>query len=76
MKVLTPGRIGDLTLRNRIIKPATYEGMSPGGRPGPGLIDLHGDLARGGVGLTTVAYAAVEPEGRTLSLQGAYWLIR
>ncbi len=69
MKALSPGRIGGLTLRNRIVKTATYEGMSPGGRPGEALIALHGDLARRGVGLTTVAYGAVEAEGRTFGEQ-------
>ena len=32
MKALEPGRIGSLALRNRIIKTATYEGMTPDGQ--------------------------------------------
>ena len=66
---LEPGRIGQLALRNRVIKTATYEGMSPGGHPAPALSDHHVELARGGVGMTTVAYAAVCPEGRTFEEQ-------
>ena len=66
---LRPGRIGSLELRNRIIKTATYEGMSPGGHPAPSLTEHHVELARGGVGMTTVAYAAVCPEGRTFEEQ-------
>jgi 2,4-dienoyl-CoA reductase-like NADH-dependent reductase (Old Yellow Enzyme family) len=62
---LEPAQLGPLTLRNRILKAATYEGMSPGGRPSAALVEHHRALARGGVGLTTVAYAAVASEGRT-----------
>lgn len=69
MKALTPGRIGSLELRNRVIKTATYEGMSPGGVPSDRLIDFHAGVAASGVGMTTVAYAAVEPQGRTFGDQ-------
>jgi 2,4-dienoyl-CoA reductase-like NADH-dependent reductase (Old Yellow Enzyme family) len=60
-----PGRLGPLSLRNRFIKAATYEGMSPGGLPSPALVRLHRRLAEGGVAMTTVAYAAVDRDGRT-----------
>lgn len=60
-----PGRLGPIELRNRVIKSATYEGMSPGGVPGDALVDFHATLARGGVGMTTVAYCAVHRDGRT-----------
>ena len=65
----TPGRIGALTLRNRVIKTATYEGMCPGGVPSEALVNHHRELAAGGVGMTTVAYCAVSPDGRTFSEQ-------
>ncbi len=65
----SPGRLGPLTLRNRFIKSATYEGMSPGGRPSPALVQFHRRLAEGGVGMTTVAYAAVHADGRTFEDQ-------
>jgi len=68
-RAFTPFRLAGLTLRNRIIKSATYEGMSPGGRAGSALVEHHAELARGGVGLTTVAYAAVASAGRTFSEQ-------
>jgi 2,4-dienoyl-CoA reductase-like NADH-dependent reductase (Old Yellow Enzyme family) len=60
-----PGRLGPLTLRNRFIKAATYEGMTPGGLPSPALVQLHRRMAEGGVAMTTVAYAAVDRDGRT-----------
>lgn len=65
----TPLVIGPLTLRNRFIKSATNEGMSPDGIPSRQMVQLHADLAAGGVGLTTVAYCAVSAEGCTLPNQ-------
>lgn len=67
--VFAPGKIGPLTIRNRIIKTATYEGMSPQGIPSPALTEHHSRLAAGGVGMTTVAYCAVSPNGRTFAEQ-------
>ena len=67
--MLQPGRINGLALRNRVIKTATYEGMSPGGRPSPALTEHHVALAKGGVGMTTLAYCAVDNSGRTFADQ-------
>lgn len=63
--VFSPGRIGPLELRNRTIKAATYEGLSHRGRVTRELVDFHAAYARGGVGMTTVAYCAVDKDGRT-----------
>ncbi|MDA3644482.1 NADH:flavin oxidoreductase [Saccharopolyspora indica] len=63
--VFSPGKIGPLTLRNRTIKAATYEGLSHRGKVTQDLVDFHVRHAAGGVGMTTVAYCAVSPEGRT-----------
>jgi 2,4-dienoyl-CoA reductase-like NADH-dependent reductase (Old Yellow Enzyme family) len=63
------GVIGPLRLRNRIIKSATFEGMSPLGVPSPALIEHHRRLAQGGVAMTTVAYVAVDVGGRTFADQ-------
>ena len=65
----SPVSIGPLTLKNRFIKAATNEGMSAGGVPSKQLALLHGNLAGGGVALTTVAYCAVSRDGRTLPNQ-------
>jgi len=64
-----PARLGALGLRNRVIKTATYEGMSPGGVPSDALVEHHRALAAGGVGMTTVAYCAVSADGRTFADQ-------
>lgn len=64
-----PGKLGPLTVRNRTIKTATYEGMSPRGVPSPALVEHHRTLAAGGVGMTTVAYCAVSADARTFEEQ-------
>ncbi|MBN2192411.1 MAG: NADH:flavin oxidoreductase [Polyangiaceae bacterium] len=61
----SPFRLGGLTLRNRIVKTAAFEGMCPRGDVSDALIEHHRTIAAGGVGMTTVAYCAVEPDGRT-----------
>jgi 2,4-dienoyl-CoA reductase-like NADH-dependent reductase (Old Yellow Enzyme family) len=64
-KVFAPAALGPLTLKNRIIKAATFEGVMPGGRVTDELIAFHRRVAAGGAAMTTVAYLAVSPEGRT-----------
>jgi 2,4-dienoyl-CoA reductase-like NADH-dependent reductase (Old Yellow Enzyme family) len=63
--VLAPAQLGPARLRNRVIKAATFEGRTPHALVTDELIDYHLRPARGGVGMTTVAYCAVSPEGRT-----------
>lgn len=63
--VFAPAKLGPVTLRNRIIKSATYEGLSRRGLVTDALVGFHVRMAAGGVGMTTVAYCAVAPEGRT-----------
>jgi 2,4-dienoyl-CoA reductase (NADPH2) len=64
-KAWSPLTIGPLQLRNRFIKSATNEGMAKGGVPSKMLVEHHRRIAAGGVGMTTVAYCAVSPDGRT-----------
>ncbi|MEU4828742.1 NADH:flavin oxidoreductase [Actinomadura sp. NPDC023710] len=65
MEVFETARLGPVTLRNRVIKAATSEGMTPDALVTDDLIEYHRRPAAGGVGMTTVAYCAVAPEGRT-----------
>ncbi len=62
-RALTPGRIGGLELRNRIIRAGCFEGMSQGGRVTPALIEHHRRVAAGGAAMTTVAYCSVSADG-------------
>jgi len=64
-QVFAPAPLGPLTLRNRIIKAATFEGVMPGGTVSDELIAFHRRVAAGGAAMSTVAYLAVSPEGRT-----------
>lgn len=71
-KLFTPHKIGPVTLRNRTIRAAAFEGMCPGNNPSKMLSDYHQSVAAGGVGMTTVAYAAVCRSG--LSFPHQLWL--
>jgi 2,4-dienoyl-CoA reductase-like NADH-dependent reductase (Old Yellow Enzyme family) len=59
----TPATLGPVRLRNRIVKAATSEGRSPEGLVTDDLIDFHRRFAKGGVGMTTVAYCCVARDG-------------
>jgi 2,4-dienoyl-CoA reductase-like NADH-dependent reductase (Old Yellow Enzyme family) len=61
--VFAPATLGPVTLRNRTIKAATFEGLSRKGLVTDPLIDFHVRVARGGVGMTTLSFVAVAPEG-------------
>src|SRR6185437_14326653 len=63
--VFSPAKLGPITLRNRTIKSATFEARTPEALVTDDLIEYHRLPAAGGVGMTTVAYCAVSPGGRT-----------
>ena len=63
-KPFTQARLGPLTLRNRVIKAATFEGMTGDNIVHPELIEFHRRMAAGGVGMTTMAYIGVSADGR------------
>ncbi len=58
-----PARIGPVDLRNRVLKAATFEGMSPANVVSDSLIEFHRRMAAGGVAMTTVSYVAVSRDG-------------
>ena len=68
-KIFEQAQIGPLTLRNRTIRSAAFESMCPGHEPSQQLYDYHTSVARGGVGMTTVAYAAVTESGLSFDRQ-------
>ncbi|MBR6457988.1 MAG: NADH:flavin oxidoreductase [Bacteroidales bacterium] len=70
--VFTPVTIGPLTLRNRVIRSAAFENMAYGNSPSEDLFNYHTAVARGGVGMTTLAYASVSRSG--LSFDGQLWM--
>ena len=62
-KLFSPYQLGPVTLRNRFIRSAAFENMARANRPTQELQDYHVSVARGGVGMTTVAYCAVDLSG-------------
>ena len=70
--IFTPLQIGPVTLRNRVIRSAAFENMAYGNSPSQDLYDYHVAVARGGVGMTTLAYASVNRSG--LSFDGQLWM--
>ena len=61
-----PLKLGPITLPNRFIKAGANENMSKQGRPTRAMRLHHEELVKGGVGMRTIAYVAVEKDGRTL----------
>ena len=71
-EIFTPCTIGPITLRNRTIRSAAFENMCYGNRPSQDLFNYHTAVARGGIGMTTVAYASVNRSG--VSFDGQLWM--
>ncbi len=72
MKLFTPAKIGPVELRNRTIRSAAFEGMGKDNNPTPALRDYHLSVAKGGVGMTTLAYAGICRSA--LSFKTQLWL--
>lgn len=61
-----PLTIRGRTMRNRVIKAATYEALCDiNGVPLQGMVDFHRKMSAGGVGMSIVAYGAVSAGGRS-----------
>lgn len=60
----TSAQLGPITLRNRFIKAATFEGMAIDNGMSDAIIDFHLAHAVGGLGMTTLAYCAVSHDGQ------------
>ena len=70
--IFTPVTFGPMTLRNRVIRSAAFENMAYHNRPSQDLYNYHVAVARGGVGMTTLAYTSVSKSG--LSFDGQLWI--
>ena len=69
-----PATIGKLTLRNRFVRSATFDGMAgKGGRVSAEQIALYTRLAHGGVGLIVTGMASVHPSGQISGYQNTVY---
>lgn len=65
-QVFEPCSIGNLTMKNRIIRAATHEGMANrDGMPTDDIVKTYEHLAAGGAGAIITGYAGVKQNGRT-----------
>jgi 2,4-dienoyl-CoA reductase-like NADH-dependent reductase (Old Yellow Enzyme family) len=71
-KFFEEGKLGPLRLRNRSIRAAAFEGMCDQNNVTQALIDYHTSVAKGGIGMTTVAYSSVGKSG--LAFPHQLWL--
>jgi 2,4-dienoyl-CoA reductase-like NADH-dependent reductase (Old Yellow Enzyme family) len=72
-KIFSPGRIGKMTLKNRIVRSAAFEGGgTPTGEVSDDMIRIHRAYAEGGVGLTITGYMAVMQYGKKRTHVCAY----
>lgn len=76
-KLFEPGRIGNLTLENRLVRLATSEMMAAdSGEVTDQFTDLYVNLARGGAGLMFTGMMFVVPRGRYVSKQAGSTTMR
>ena len=66
MKIFESARIGNLVLKNRIIRSATYEGMCTDGFPTDKYKNLYIDLAKSGVGCIITGFAYIASNGKAM----------
>lgn len=72
MNLFTPYKIGPVTIPNRTIRSAAFEGMGKDNNPSEALKNYHLSVARGGTGMTTLAYAGICRSA--LSFETQLWL--
>ena len=63
-RCFSPAKINGLTLRNRLLKAATFEGKTPNGVPSDALVRFHERMGQGGVAMTNIGYCSAEADGR------------
>ena len=63
--IFSPGQIGTMKVKNRLIRSATMVAAAEEGRPGQAYIKLHRQLAQGGVGMIVTGFMlATEADAR------------
>ncbi|MEW5913173.1 MAG: NADH:flavin oxidoreductase [Thermodesulfobacteriota bacterium] len=68
--IFTPWQLKDLTIPNRLVRSATWEGLAePDGTPTYELVNALAALAEGGVGLIITGFAFITQEGKALPKQ-------
>jgi len=69
-----PATIGNMKLRNRFVRSATFDGMAErDGRVSDDQIELYTRLARGGIGLIVTGMASVHPSGQISGYQNTVY---
>ncbi len=63
-QAFAPAALNGLTLRNRFIAAAAFEGKTQDGQISPGLVEHHRRYGQGGIAMTTIGYCAAESDGR------------
>ena len=67
MKLFEPAELGNITLKNRIIRSATYEGMcDSNGFPAENYKKLYVELAKNGVGCIITGFAYISPDSKAM----------
>lgn len=70
--LFTPYKLGPITLRNRTVRASAFESMGRNFGPTEALKNYHVAVARGGVGMTNMAYAAISRGA--ISFNSQLWL--
>ena len=72
-KLFTPYKLNEhITLRNRTIRSAAFESMGKDFGPTQKLKDYHVSVAKGGIGMTTLAYASINRSRANNSVAKSY----
>jgi 2,4-dienoyl-CoA reductase-like NADH-dependent reductase (Old Yellow Enzyme family) len=72
--LFSPKKIGNVQIKNRIVRSATFEGRATGdGYVTDQLIDFYDELARGGTGLIITGLISIDPSGTALKNQACLY---
>ena len=74
MIINKPYKIGNIEVKNRLVRSATYEAMATDeGYATPQHLNLYKNLAEGGIGLIITGFAYVHPNGQAAHEQLAIY---